>query len=218
DVLAPAIRLAEEGFPVAPLTAYFWGRGAERQLRHAPGGEALMLDGRAPRAGEIFRNPALGRTLRAIAEGGKDEFYRGEIAGKIVEVLRPLGGLMTAEDLAGHTSTWEQPVSTVYRGVRVYECPPNGQGLAALLALNVLSELELPAGPLSAARLHLVVEALRLAFADTRWYVADPAYEQIPIDELLSTAYSRERAALIDSRWATLDQRRGTPVAGSGTV
>ena len=217
-VLAPAIRLAEEGFPVAPLTAYYWQRGAEHQLRHAPNGHELMIDGRAPRPGEIFRNPTLARTLRIIAEGGKDAFYRGEIGEKIAAVVQQMGGLMTQEDLAGHTSTWEQPISTVYRGVRIYECPPNGQGITALLALNILSQFDLPADPLSAERLHLIIEALRLAFADSRWYVADPAFEQVPVEELLSMAYAGERARLIDPQRATLDQRHGAPVAGSDTV
>ncbi|HPV08699.1 MAG TPA: gamma-glutamyltransferase family protein, partial [Aggregatilineales bacterium] len=217
-VLAPAIRLAEEGFPVAPLTAYYWQRGAEQQLRHAPNGHELMIDGRAPRPGEIFRNPTLARTLRIIAEGGKDAFYRGEIGEKIAAVVQQMGGLMTQEDLAGHTSTWEQPISTVYRGVRIYECPPNGQGITALLALNILSQFDLPADPLSAERLHLIIEALRLAFADSRWYVADPAFEQVPVEELLSMAYAGERARLIDPQRATLDQRHGAPVAGSDTV
>jgi len=217
-VLAPAIRLAEEGFTVAPLTAYYWQRGAEQQLRHAPNGHELMIDGRAPRPGEIFRNPTLARTLRIIAEGGKDAFYRGEIGEKIAAVVQQMGGLMTQEDLAGHTSTWEQPISTVYRGVRIYECPPNGQGITALLALNILSQFDLPADPLSAERLHLIIEALRLAFADSRWYVADPAFEQVPVEELLSMAYAGERARLIDPQRATLDQRHGAPVAGSDTV
>lgn len=217
-VLTPAIRLAEAGFPVAPLTAYYWQRGAERQLRNAPNGGELMIDGRAPRPGELFHNPTLARTLRVIAGGGKDAFYRGEIGEQIAAVVQQMGGLMTEDDLAGHTSTWEEPVSTVYRGVRVHECPPNGQGITALLALNILSQFDLPAGPLSAERLHLIVEALRLAFADARWYVADPAFEQIPVGDLLSTAYAEERARQIDPQRATLDQQRGVPVAGSDTV
>ncbi len=218
EVLAPAIRLAEEGFPVAPLTAYFWNRGAERQLRTQPGGEQLLINGRAPHAGEMFRNPGLAATMRAISEGGKEAYYQGAIADRIIDVVQGVGGVMTLDDLAAHESTWEEPISAVYDGFRIWECPPNGQGLAALLALNVLAQFELPANPLSAERLHLVIEALRIAFADTAWYVADPAFATIPLEELLSTFYAQKRAALIDPQKATLDQQRGQPVAGSDTV
>lgn len=212
-ILAPAIRLAEEGFPVAPVTAYFWERGAQRQLRSAPGGHELMIDGRGPRAGEIFRNPGLGSTMRALAEHGKDAYYRGEIAEKIAAAVQAAGGVMTVDDLAAHTSTWDEPISTVYHGVRVYECPPNGQGLAALIALNILEQ----AGE-QADWLHVTIEAMRLAFADTAWWVADPAFVEIPLEELLSAEYARERAALIQRDRAAANLERGIPVAGSDTV
>jgi gamma-glutamyltranspeptidase/glutathione hydrolase len=218
ELLAPAIRLAEEGFPVAPLTAYFWNRGAERQLANQPGGDQLLLNGRAPRAGEVFRNPGLVATMRAISQHGKDAFYTGSIAERIVRAVQGAGGVMTLDDLAGHESSWEEPISAVYGGVRVSECPPNGQGLAALLALNILSQFELPKEPLSAQRLHLIIEALRLAFADTAWYIADPQFATIPLDQLLSTSYAQGRAALLDPQKATIDQKRGQPVAGSDTV
>jgi gamma-glutamyltranspeptidase/glutathione hydrolase len=218
SILAPAVRLAEEGFPVAPLTAYYWERGARRQLAGAPGGRALTLDGRGPRAGEVFRNPALARTLRIIAEGGKEAFYQGEIGARIARAVQAAGGVMTEEDLASHTSTWEEPISTVYQGVRVYECPPNGQGLVALIALNILSSFDLPREALSAERLHLIIESLRLAFADARHYVADPVFNPTPLDELLSSAYAVQRAALIDRQRATLDQVHGIPLAGADTV
>jgi gamma-glutamyltranspeptidase/glutathione hydrolase len=219
QVLAPAIRLAEQGFPVASLTAYFWQRGAERQLRSAPGGRELTIDGRAPRAGELFHNPGLARTLRRVAEGGKAAFYQGEIAEAIAGVVQRTGGCLKVEDLAGHYSDWERPVSVSYRGVRVWECPPNGQGLAALLALNLLEGFDLEATlPLSAERLHLQIEAMRLAFADARWYVADPAFNPIPLDWLLSKEYAAERRRLIDPQRASLDQRHGTPFSSSDTV
>ena len=218
-ILSPAIRLAEEGFPVAPITAYFWQRGAEGQLAQAPGGRELTIDGRAPRAGEIFHNPGLARTLRAVAEGGKPVFYQGRIAEAIAETVQRAGGCLSVEDLAGHHSTWDEPISTTYRGLRVWECPPNGQGLAALLALNMLEAFDLASlDPLSPERLHLEIEAMRLAFADTRWYVADPQFTDLPICQLLSKAYAAERRKLINPDRATLDQRRGSPVAGSDTV
>ncbi len=217
-VLAPAIRLAEEGFPVAPVTAHFWARGAER-LNGALGGKELTIEGRAPRAGEIFRNPGLARTMRTIAAGGKEAYYKGEIAESIARAVQASGGVMTTGDLAAHTSTWDQPISTVYRGVRVWECPPNGQGLAALLALNILEGFDLAAqDPLSLDRWHLLIEAMRLAFADTSWYVADPQFSPVPVDALLSRSYASERRALIDPQKATLDSTYGTPVTGSDTV
>lgn len=219
EILAPAIRLAEEGFPVAPLTAHFWQRGAENQLASAPGGRALTLDGRGPRAGEIFRNPGLARTLRAIAEGGKEAYYQGDIARSIAQVVQEAGGAMTVEDLAAHESTWDEPISTTYRGVRVWECPPNGQGLAALIALNALEGFELSKqDPLGVDRWHLLIEAMRLAFADTRWYVADPKFFDIPLAGLLSKEYAATRRQIINPERATLDTQRGAPVAGSGTV
>ncbi len=147
-VLSPAIRLAEQGFPVTPTTAYFWNRAVERQLRHAVGGLELTIDGRAPQPGEIFRNPGLARAFRAVAQGGKAAFYQGQIAEAIVAtLLKQAGGCMDVADLAAHVSTWDQPISATYRGMTVWECPPNGQGLAALLGLNLLEGFDLAAYP-----------------------------------------------------------------------
>ncbi len=219
DILAPAIGLAEEGVPIAPLTSYFWRRGAERQLRIAPNGLELTLDGRGPNPGEVFHNPGLARTLRAVAKGGKKAYYEGEIARAIVDVLAQAGGLMTPDDLAAHTSTWEKPASVTYKDLRVFECPPNGQGITALMALNILEGFDLSnLEPLSVPRLHLEIEALRLAFADARWYVADPAFAEIPLEELLSKEYAAVRRKLINPNRATVDPQRGKPVAASGTV
>ncbi len=218
-ILAPAIRLAEEGFPVAPVTAHFWKRGAERQLRHASGGLELTIDGRAPRAGEVFRNPRLARTYKLVAEGGSAAFYQGEIASAVAKAVQGAGGLMTVEDLATHFSTWETPISTDYRGYRVWECPPNGQGLAVLLALNILEGFdlsELP--PLSAERLHLEIEVMRLAFADARWFIADMSTNPAPVEALLSKEYAAQRRKLIDRARATVDQQHGVPTHGSDTV
>jgi gamma-glutamyltranspeptidase/glutathione hydrolase len=219
ETLAPAIRLAEEGFPVAPVTAYYWGRGAEAQLRQAANGGELLIDGRAPRAGEVFRNPGLARTFRALAEGGKAAYYEGEIAEAIVRAVREAGGVMDESDLGAHASTWDEPISTPYRDFRVWECPPNGQGLAALLALNVLEGYDMRGKePLGVERLHLMIEAMRLAFADTRWFVADPATHPAPLADLLAKGYAAERRALVNPRRATLDQARGTPTGSSDTV
>ena len=217
-VLAPAIRLAEEGFPVAPITAHFWQRGAEHTLRSALNGQELTIEGRAPNPGEVFRNPGLARSLRQVAQGGKRAFYQGAIAESIAATLKEAGGCMTLEDLGEHTSTWDDPISTVYDGLRLWECPPNGQGIAALLALNLLAGMDLPDDPLAPQRLHLEIEAMRLAFADTRWYVADPRQVNVPVEELLSLEYAAVRRKLIHARQATPDQMRGVPVAGSDTV
>ena len=219
QILAPAINLAENGFPVAPITAHFWERGTGRQLASALNGQELTIDGRAPKAGEIFSNKGLARTFRKIAEDGKHAYYEGEIAESIAQVIQQSGGCLTTADLAAHHSTWDEPISLNYRGYRIWECPPNGQGLAALLALNLLEGFDLTSfPPLSTRRLHLQIEAMRLAFADARWYVSDPAFSSIPLNELLSRAYSDERRKLINMKKATLDQVHGTPIKSSGTV
>ena len=219
DVLAPAISLAEAGFPVAPTTAHFWQAGADRQLKTAPNGYELTIDGRGPNPGEIFRNPGLARTFRAVAEGGKKAFYEGQIAEAIADVLQKNGGAMSIADLAEHASTWEEPASVTFGDYRIYECPPNGQGITALLAFNLLEGFDLAdLNPLLTQRLHLEIEALRLAFADARWYISDPQFSNIPLIDLLSKEYAAERRKLIDPKRATLDQKRGTPVASSDTV
>ena len=217
-ILAPAIRLAETGVPVAPVASYSW-RSAEGLLRQAPGGPELLIDGRGPRPGEVFRNPGLARSLSRIAAGGKTAFYQGPVAEAIARAVQQAGGCLSEADLAGHLSTWEEPVSTTYRGIRLWECPPNGQGLTALLALNILEGYDLASlPPLDSQRLHLEIEALRLAFADTRWYVADPAFNPVPLRGLLSREYAAERRQLIRPDRASLDQKHGSPVASSDTV
>ena len=219
EILAPAIRLASEGFPVAPITAHSWQRGAEQQLKTARNGQELTINGRGPYAGEIFRNPNLARTFELVAGGGKLAFYQGEIAAAIVGVIEEAGGVMSLEDLAAHTSTWEEPICVDYRGYRVYECPPNGQGITALIALKILEGFDLGAlDVLSTERMHLMIETLRLAFADSRWYVADPKFAHVPVKELLSKEYAHERRKLIDVKRATIDPKHGTPVSSSGTV
>lgn len=209
ELLAPAIELAEEGFEVQPITAHFWACG----LPHLTSAE-LTIDGRAPRAGEQFRNPGLARTFRAIAEGGPDVFYRGPIGESIVKVLRERGGAMEMADLARHESAWEEPISTTFHGLRVWQCPPNGQGIAALIGLNILKQLE----PDSIDRWHVMIEAMRLAFEDARWYVADPAFSPTPVEALLSDSYARERASLIRMDRVLQNVRHGAPASSSDTV
>lgn len=219
QILAPAIRLAEEGFPVSPITSWHWQRASQGQLAKAVNGSELTIEGRGPKPGEIFRNPGLACTLRTIAEGGKKAFYEGEIAEAIVSILKEAGGCMEIEDLAAHQSTWEAPISVVYRGLRVWECPPNGQGLAALLALNLLEKYDLSIlPPLSPQRLHLEIEALRIAFADARWFVSDPAFSPIPLEDLLSSTYADERRRGIGPQYALPDHLHSFPQAGHDTV
>lgn len=219
QVLAPARQLAEDGFPVAPVTAYYWASGVEHQLANAVNGLELSIDGRAPRAGEIFRNPGLARAFDQIARAGKKAFYEGPLAESISAVVQEAGGCLMQTDLAAHHSTWEEPIHTTYRDLHVWECPPNGQGLAALLALNLLNGWDLAdLPPLSPERLHLEIEAMRLAFADAFYYVADPAFQPAPLQALLGAAYADERRKLIDPRKVNLKLAHGIPPSMSDTV
>jgi len=218
-VLEPAAALADRGFPVAPITAALWSAAGRAQLSAERGGDTFLIEGRGPRAGETFRNPDLAETLRIVAEGGKDAFYRGRIAETIALAVRNAGGALSVRDLDEHRSSWEDPISTPYRDVRVHECSPNGQGLAALIALGILRGFDLASmDPLGPERLHLVTEALRLAFADARWFVADPEHEHVPVAELLSESYTERRRRSIDPRRANPAAERGSPFASSDTV
>ena len=223
-VLAPAIRLAEDGFPVSPITSYYWSRGAAAQLAISDGGRALTLDGRGPRPGEIFRNPGLARTLREVADGGAEAFYRGTIGSDIARAIQEQGGVMTREDLAAHRSRWEDPIGVGYRGMTIWECPPNGQGLAALLALAILDGMNVGREPFSSVnRWHTIIEAVRLGFADALACVADPEIAPAPLARLLSGAYAQKRRASIDPSHAALQTLPGSPLAdaarpGSDTV
>ena len=218
DILAPAIALAADGFAVAPITAHMWDAGARIQLSHTLHGRDLLIDGRAPRAGERFRNPLMARVLRSLADEGAGAFYRGWIADAIVSAVREAGGALSLEDLDQHTSSWEATLATDFAGVRVHECPPSGQGLVAILALRILSAVpaERLGRPLSAERVHVTTEALRLAFADGLAHVADPAFAAPPIDELLDPAYAAARAALIDPARAAAAVGPGLSATAAG--
>lgn len=210
EILAPAIRYAEEGFPVPELIAYYWDLGGERLKDQPNFADTYLPRGRAPRAGEIFKNPHLARTYRMIAEGGRDVFYRGEIAGLIDGFMKRIGGYLRLRDFEEHTSTWVEPVSSTYRGYRVWELPPNGQGIAALQMLNILEGFDLSElGQGSADYLHLLIEAKKLAFADRARYYADPDFANIPVDRLISKEYAAERRALIDPDRAMLTDPPG---------
>jgi gamma-glutamyltranspeptidase/glutathione hydrolase len=220
DDLAPAIRYAEEGFPVTDLIAYYWAL-APRLYKGLPGGflETYTLDGkgRTPAKGDIFKNPALAKTLGLIAEKGRDAFYKGEIADKIDEFMRANGGFLRKTDFEKHTSTWVEPVSTSYRGYDVFELPPNGQGIAALQMLNILEGFDLRAmGRNSPETLHAMIEAKKIAWADRAKFYADPAFSKIPLGGLLSKEYAAERRALIDPNHAAKKIEAGNPQDGVG--
>jgi gamma-glutamyltranspeptidase / glutathione hydrolase len=209
-VLAPAIRYAEEGFPLSPVIAGDWERSLKRFADKPGFRDVFMPGGRAPREGERFRNPALARTLRLLADKGRDAYYQGPIAEAIVRFSKLHGGFFAAEDFARHRSTWDEPISTSYHGHTVWEMPPNGQGLAALQLLNILENFDLKAmGRESADFWHVMVEAKKLAFADRARYYADPAFAKVPVDELLSKDYAKQRAALLDMKKAALTDAPG---------
>ena len=214
-VLAPAIEYAEEGYPVSDVIAWQWA-GAMPQLSRLPSGTELMLDGRAPRQGEVVRLPELGSTLRAIAEGGPQAFYTGEIAAKLASFVQAQGGWLSTEDLAAHCSTWDEPISTDYRGVTCWECPPNDQGIAALLALNIAEGFDLKAmGFQSPDTYHHLIEAMRLSFADALRYIADPQKAQVPTSELLSKSYAAKRRSVV-KRERAMDQVLPGRISGGG--
>lgn len=219
EVLAPAITLAEEGFPVTPLISRGWQRQEALLRARKPAGCDLLLGGRAPKAGEIWRNPSIARVMREVAVGGADAFYRGWPARAIVEAVEMNGGCLTTDDLSAHRSTFEYPISATYRGYTIYECPPNGQGITALMALNILEGFDISAArPRSAEVLHLAIESIRLAFADARTHVADPACVRVPVDAMLSKRYAAERRRLISPQTAIHLAAAGYLPGGSDTV
>ncbi len=200
DLLQPAIRHAEEGYPVSEIISVQWKSAEERLRRHPATAAAWLVDGeRAPEHGEVFRVPDLATTLRKIADQGTDVFYRGEIAGAIHDFLEQEGGFVTREDLAAHESLWVEPISTTYRGVEVFQVPPNSQGFAALEMLNILEGFDDLAdlGHNSAAYLHRLIEAKKLAFADRDAHLGDPEHMRVPVETLISKDYAAERRALI---------------------
>jgi gamma-glutamyltranspeptidase/glutathione hydrolase len=196
--LAPAIRYAREGFPLTELIAYYWGRSVPHLSRYPGFTEQMTIDGRAPAKGEIWKNPNLAHTLEAIANGGRDAFYKGKIAHTIADYMKANGGFLSYEDLASHHGEWVEPVSTNYRGYEVYELPPNGQGIATLQMLNILEGYDFSKIPFgSVDHVHLFVEAKKLAYEDRAKFYADPDFAKAPVDRLISKDYATERRKLI---------------------
>jgi len=202
-VLAPAIRYAREGFPVTEVIAYYWQENAKALKQFDNYRKVYLPDGRAPKKGEIFKNPLLADTLEKIARGGRDVFYRGEMAHTITDYVQDQGGFLSYDDLASHHSEWVDPVSTDYRGYRVWELPPNGQGIAALQMLNILEGYDIASmGFGSPEYTHAFVEAKKLAFEDRARYYADPDFVDVPVKRLISKDYANERRKLIDPEHA----------------
>ena len=212
QVLAPTIRYAREGHPVAETVAYYWGRSVPRLSKYPGFKEHFTIDGRAPRTGELWKNPSLANTLQKLADGGRDAFYKGDIARTIDAYFKANDGFLSYEDLAAHQGEWVEPVSTNYRGYDVWELPPNGQGIAALQMLNVLEGYDFSKIPFgSPEHVHLFVEAKKLAFADrARWY-ADPAFQPAPVAKLISKPYAAQRRKLISPDKPLSEVQPGTP-------
>jgi gamma-glutamyltranspeptidase/glutathione hydrolase len=198
-LMAPAIELAENGFPVAEKIATDWALEVPRLKQTPAAASTFLVNGSAPRAGDIFVQRNLARTLRTIAKGGRDAFYRGEIARAIVDYSQKNGGFLSMDDFAAQKSEWVDPISTTYRGHTLYEMPPNGQGLTALLLLNILEGVDLKSMRSNPERYyHTLIEATKIAFADRNRYIADPAFSKVPVKELLAKDYAEKRRALLD--------------------
>lgn len=212
EILAPSIDYGRKGFPVTEIIAGSW-RGAENSFADYPdSASTYLIDGKAPAEGDVFRNPNLARSYELLAEQGRDAFYKGSIAKRIVEFSQSNGGYFSLRDFADHRSTWVDPVSTSYRGYDVWELPPNGQGIAALEMLNVLEGYDIKSmGPLSPEYLHLFVEAKKLAFADRAKFYSDPEFNDLPIKELISKSYANRQRARIDVGSAAADVSAGDP-------
>ena len=218
DLFTPAIYYAEHGYPVPEIIHDYW-EGDAQTLKQTPEAQRVFLPGgKVPEVGEVFFNPDLGKTLRLIAEGGRDVFYRGEIAQSIVSTSAALGGTMQADDLADFSAEWVEPISITYRGWKIYELPPNGQGMAALEMLNIMSTLQPDkAGPLATMELHDRIEAMKLAYSDLYRYNADPRFAKVPVKGLLADDYARQRAALINPEKANCTAASGSPARSDTT-
>ena len=216
EILKPAINYAQEGFPLTEVIAYYWKSNSKLLENYTGFKEIYMPGGKAPAKGEIFKNPFLAATLQKIADGGRDAFYKGEIAQKIVDYVRNEGGFFSMRDFADHHSDWVEPVSTNYRGYDVWELPPNGQGIAVLQILNVLEKYDIKSmGFGSAEYVHTFVEAKKLAFEDRAKFYADPDFNKLPIKGLISKEYAEERNKLINPDRAAKIIPAGNPEHGN---
>ncbi|QRW15852.1 gamma-glutamyltranspeptidase [Rhizoctonia solani] len=227
EVMTPAIRLAEEGVPISELTANGWKRSEGLIKSASPSADSMLINGRAPLPGEVMRLPDLAQTFRTLVSEGKRGFYTGRIAEAIVELIKSKGGVMELSDLAEHNTEFVEPIKYTYAGeVTLWECPPNGQGLTALMALGILEAAEetgkikplLEMDHNSVEYLHALIEALRLAFADTQFYVSDPKVTKVPVEEMLSKEYLKRRAEKFNANASIPDVYHGNPTASTDTV
>lgn len=218
DDLAPAIRLAQDGFPIPELTSAVWALSVDLLRSDDAASKLYLPQDRPPKTGDIFRNPELAESLREVAAGGRDAYYKGAIGAKILDASKRHGGVMTAQDLAEYSSEWVEPISTTYRDWTVYEMPPNGQGLAALEMLNILETQPLgqkDTGFGSVKTLQVMIEAKKLVYADLAKYIGDPRNQKLPVATLLSKDWAAQRAKLIDEDHANCDASAG--IIGGGT-
>lgn len=212
DLFKPAIYYAENGFPVTELIQWDWDNSSGKLTSDDNARAVYLPNGRAPKVGEIYRNPQLGHALRLIAELGAAAFYSGPVGEAILKTSHHYGGTMTAEDLRDYQPEWVQPISTDYRGWKVYELPPNGQGIGTLEMLNIMENFPLANyDQTSADAFHIKIEAQKLATQDLKRYVGDPRFASVPIEGLLSKPYARQRAALINPQKANCDVAPGNP-------
>jgi len=217
QVLAPAIRYAEEGFPVSELIAYYWQLSVPSRADYPFFMDTFTRDGKAPVKGEMWTNKNLARTYRILAEQGRDAFYRGDLARTIAKTVQDAGGFLDYEDLATHTSEWVEPVGANYRGVDVWELPPNGQGIAALQILNIMAGFDVTdMGFGSTAHVHTFLEAKKLAFADRARFYADMDFADVPVDELISKEYAARQRTRIDPNRAARSVDAGNPALREG--
>jgi len=217
ELLAPAIRYADEGFPVSEYIAYLWQRNVATRGEYPGFNETYTLDGEAPGTGDVFRNPRLANTYREIVSGGRDAFYKGEIARKIDSYMTEHGGFLRYEDLASHQSEWVTPVSTNYRGYDVYELPPNGQGIAALQMLNILEGYDIRRmGFGSADYLHTLIETKKVVYEDRAKFYADPDFYNSPVEQLISKEYALQRRELIAAEKAAMSYPAGDAILEPG--
>lgn len=217
EVLAPAIQIAQDGFPVTEWIALHFASNVDLLRDNEAAAHTFLISDRAPRMGEVFRNPDLAWSLQQIAQGGRDAFYRGEITKRILALSARHGGALTAKDFFDYSSEWVEPISTTYRGWTVYEMPPNSQGIAALEMLNLMEQFDLHSYGLNSTRaLHVQIEAKKLAYADLLRYIGDPKASKPPVSGMLSKPYAAERAKLIDMDHANCEAGPGTPVPSGG--
>ena len=216
-VLAPAIGYAREGFPLSEVIAYYWDRSVPTLSKFPGFKEQFTSDGHAPRKGETWKNPNLASTLEKIAMGGRDAYYKGDIAHTIAAYMKEQGGFLSYDDLAAHQGEWVEPVSSNYRGYDVWELPPNSQGIAALQILNILEGFDLKKfGFGSAEHLHAFIEAKKIAFEDRAKFYADPAFNKAPVQGLIAKDYAAERRKLLDMNKAAKRYDAGNPALREG--